>query len=490
MYASTEYRHATQLALDCLQESGLNLTTTVEAPRQVGQFDPLLIARYNVNGPRYTSYPTANLFAGCLDENLMTGALESLVPSDSLSLYVHVPFCDTICYYCGCNKIVTNNRAHAAAYLERLLREIELVGARLQPGQRVEQLHFGGGTPTYFSNEQFRTIFAALHANTVFTEDPALRDFSIEIDPRAVDAERMRFLTGLGINRVSIGIQDFDPDVQRAVNRIQSLEQTAAVVAAARKGGVRSVSVDLIYGLPHQRLETFDETLSKVIALAPDRISLYNYAHLPHLFKTQKQIDATALPDAHEKLALMALAVERLGDAGYLYVGMDHFARPDDTLAKAREQGSLQRNFQGYTTHGNCQLIGLGVSAISSIHGTYSQNAKTLNEYYARIDAGSLASVKGFSMSSEDRLRRRVISDLMCQYEVDIDAIETEFGIDFQQHFASAVSQLETMQVDGLVRVEARSIRVLESGRFLLRNIAMAFDAYLPANRSGFSKAV
>lgn len=468
----------------------MRVKTAVEASRQGGQFDPLLIARYNVNGPRYTSYPTANLFAECPDESLMRDALESLLPSDSLSLYVHVPFCDTICYYCGCNKIVTKNRAHAVAYLERLLREIELVGDRLQPGQRIEQLHFGGGTPTYFSDEQFHKIFAALRSNTSFEEDLALRDFSIEIDPRAVDAARMRALIELGINRVSIGIQDFDPDVQRAVNRIQSVEQTTEVVDAARKGGVRSVSVDLIYGLPHQRLETFDETLSKVIALAPDRISLYNYAHLPHLFKTQKQIDAAALPAGAEKLELMALAVQRLDAAGYLYVGMDHFARADDTLAKAREQGLLQRNFQGYTTHGNCQLIGLGVSAISSIHGTYSQNAKTLNDYYSRIDSGSLAGVKGFSMSAEDRLRRRVISDLMCRYEADIPAIEREFDIVFAEHFAPALEQLSQMQLDKLVTVNESRIVVTDSGRFLLRNIAMAFDAYLPANRAGFSKAV
>jgi oxygen-independent coproporphyrinogen-3 oxidase len=452
-------------------------------------FDPDLIRAYDVNGPRYTSYPTANLFKEDLDPGALPAALDDLPSGCALSLYVHVPFCATVCYYCACNKIITNNRKHAIAYLERLHREMSLLAPHLPDAHRLEQLHFGGGTPTYLTDTQFRELFDNL-GRTFNLLDSDERDFSIEIDPRTVNPERIAFLTRLGINRMSLGIQDFDPDVQLAVNRLQSEEDTARIMEAARSNGVKSLSVDLIYGLPQQTTDRFARTLARVIRLRPDRISLYSYAHLPDRFKTQRQIDSSALPNAETKLALLRLAVETLSDAGYQHVGMDHFALPEDELVIAQRSGGLHRNFQGYTTHGHCELIGLGISAISSIGQLYCQNAKTLDEYTKAIDAGKLAVEKGLILSRDDEMVRALIGTLMCHFELDIPEFESHWQIDLAGAFPAAAAALEQLERDGLVSRSPDRLQVTDKGRFLIRNVAMVFDRYLPPKTTGFSRAI
>ena len=452
-------------------------------------FDPDLIRAYDVNGPRYTSYPTANLFSEDLPEGALDRALEALPAQAPLSLYLHVPFCATICYYCACNKIITANRAHAAAYLSRLYREMGMLAPRLPEGHRIEQLHFGGGTPTYLSNEQFSEVFEHLGRSFNLLHGDE-RDYSIEIDPRTVDPERIAFLTGLGINRMSLGIQDFDPDVQLAVNRLQSEADTAAIIDAARGNGVKSLSVDLIYGLPQQNPDRFDRTLGRIIHLSPDRISLYSYAHLPQRFKTQRQIRAEDLPNAETKLRLLQLAVERLTDAGYVHVGMDHFAKPGDELVLAQRSGGLHRNFQGYTTHGHCDLIGLGISSISSIGNLYCQNAKTLDDYVQAVDAGQHPIERGLILTEDDRMVRALIGELMCHFRLDIPAFEKDWDVNLKEAFPDAWAGLEALAADGLISLNDEALTVTPEGRYLIRNVAMAFDRYLPPQTSGFSKAI
>jgi oxygen-independent coproporphyrinogen-3 oxidase len=430
-------------------------------------FDPALVSRYDVNGPRYTSYPTANLFAAGFPAAVYQRALAGLARQahPALSLYVHVPFCATVCYYCACNRIITNNRRHAVAYLERLQREMALVSALLPADHRVEQLHF-------------------------HLVDGDERDFSIEIDPRTVSPARIRTLAGLGVDRVSLGVQDFDPAVQAAVNRIQSVADTRAIIDAARAAGMRSVSVDLIYGLPRQTAASFARTLDTVCDIGPDRISLYSYAHLPERFKTQRQIDVTDLPRPEVKLELLELAIEKLGAAGYRYVGMDHFAREDDGLVRAQQRGALHRNFQGYTTHRHCDLIGLGVSAISDVGGVYAQNAKDLADYAKLVDAGQLAVERGLECSREDRLRRDLIVELMCHFRLDMAAFGARHGIDFRSHFAAELKRLAPLAADGLVQLGPELLTVTPRGRYLIRNVCMQFDAYLTPSPTGFSRAI
>ncbi len=454
-------------------------------------FEADLVRRYDVNGPRYTSYPTANLFSESFQASSLEDALKRLAAKESapLSLYLHVPFCATVCYYCACNRIITNNRRHAEGYLERLLREIAMVSERLPGTHRVEQLHFGGGTPTYLSDAQLEEVFTSLGRRFALADGPQ-SDFSIEIDPRTVDPQRIRFLTELGINRMSLGIQDFDPAVQAAVNRIQSVEDTRAIMEAARDNGVRSLSVDLIYGLPRQTPASFARTLEIVLDLAPDRISLYSYAHLPERFKTQRQINVVDLPAAATKLELLELAIDALCETDYVYIGMDHFARHGDSLVAAQREGSLHRNFQGYTTHRHCDLIGLGVSAISSVDGVYAQNAKDLKAYQAAVDAGRLPVERGVVLTAEDRIRRDLIVELMCHFRIDTAAFSARHGIDFHSHFARELETLETMAAEGLLELRPSAIQVTPRGRFLIRNICMAFDAYLAPNTTGFSKAI
>jgi len=452
------------------------------------RFDPDLIRRHNVNGPRYTSYPTADQFR---DSDWKDTYKASLAATDihALSLYLHIPFCSTICYYCACSKINTANLKRADSYVDRLVHEMALHSSLIDSPHTIEQLHFGGGTPTFLNDDQFARLFDAMHDYFNLANDDG-RDFSVEIDPRDLSPKRIDSLAKFGVNRISIGVQDFDPAVQLAVNRIQSVEETQAIIDAARHNDVRSINIDLINGLPKQTVDGFTRTLEQVIELQPDRLSLYSYAHLPQRFKTQRQINANDLPDAEAKLALLETSVNRLTDAGYEYVGMDHFAKSSDSLIHAREQGTLHRNFQGYTTHGHCELIGLGVSSIGNIGRVYVQNANRLHEYYQSIDAGDLAIARGFESDDQDEVIAQVIQDLMCRFAVDFDDFQSRTGLEFHDYFPARWPQLLRLESDGLLDLDARKISVTDRGRYLVRNICMVFDAYLSHDTQKFSKTI
>ena len=457
------------------------------------EFDPELIRRYDASGPRYTSYPTAVQFTEAFDVARYREMARSS-NSDSqpvpLSLYFHIPFCDTVCFYCACNKVITKNRTRAIPYLEQLFREIELQAGLFDRNRPVDQLHWGGGTPTFLSKAQMRDLMRVTAENFQLRADDS-GEYSIEIDPREADAETIALLRSLGFNRLSLGVQDFDPEVQKAVNRIQSEAQTWAVLEAARAEGFKSVSVDLIYGLPLQTVARFKSTLDKVIAAGPDRLSVFNYAHLPQLFKTQRQIDATLLPSAEEKLAILGMAIEHLTQAGYLYIGMDHFARPDDELAVAQRQGTLYRNFQGYSTHADCDLVAMGATAISKVGNSYSQNLKTLEAYGDRLQRGDLAVFRGVELNADDVLRREVIRRLICNFELDFAEIEAAHDIHFRTYFAAALRALEPFARDELLELDARFIKVKPRGRLLIRNICMQFDRYLTGSAGqSFSKVI
>jgi len=442
-------------------------------------FDAGLIRRYDGRGPRYTSYPTALQFTPELGAGeYQRNAVASNAGALPLSLYVHVPFCHQLCYYCGCNKIVTRNEARVARYLHALHTEIALQGALFDRSRLVEQLHFGGGTPTYLDPAQLGELFYVLRQHFSLDESDE-RQYSIEVDPRTVDRNRLDELASLGFNRLSLGIQDFDPRVQLAVNRIQPLDDVRSLVEDARRTGFGSISFDLIYGLPHQTLQSFDRTLSKTLDIRPERLSVYNYAHLPERFKGQRMIREVDLPDADTKLAILGRTVERLTDAGYVYIGMDHFALPDDELAVAQRKGGLQRNFQGYSTHWHCDLIGLGVSSIGSIGNVYAQNTVSTQDYEERIERGELAIAKGLSVDHDDRLRAAVIQSLMCYDELSFADFNARFDIDFERYFAGELERLETMQADELLERSEDGLKILPRGRYLLRNIAMTFDRYL-----------
>lgn len=459
-------------------------------------FDADLLRRYDRPGPRYTSYPTAPQFSAEFGEAQMRGAVqasnEEPIPR-RLSLYVHVPFCFSPCFYCGCNRIITRDLARGESYLARLYREAALVAPLFDRDREVIQLHFGGGTPNFLNPVQLTDTVDMLRRQFHFA-DSGDRDISIEIDPRFCEPEWLLALAGAGFNRASLGVQDFDPVVQEAVNRIQSVEQTRSVVDACRKAGLRSVNIDLIYGLPAQTLEGFGRTLDTVLEIRPDRLAVYSYAHMPHLFKPQKQIDESLLLDGEAKLALLQLAVEKLTAAGYLYIGMDHFALPDDDLAQAQARGGLHRNFMGYTTHADSDLIGLGVSAISHIGNSFSQNPRDLPSWEAAIDAGKLPVFRGMQLSEDDELRADLIQSLMCQGEIPMAALERRYGIRFNDYFADALQQLQPLAEDGLVRMSAGRIEATSQGRLLLRNIAMCFDRYLtppaPDSKPRFSRAI
>jgi oxygen-independent coproporphyrinogen III oxidase len=454
-------------------------------------FDAELIRRYDKAGPRYTSYPTAVQFhAGFGEAEYRAAAAASNAGNAPLSLYFHLPFCDTVCYYCACNKIVTKNRKRTVPYLERLFREIELQSALFDRDRVVDQLHWGGGTPTFLSAEEMRALMRKTRTHFHLHDDDR-GEYSIEVDPREADAEIIALLRELGFNRLSLGVQDFDPIVQKAVNRIQSEAETFAVLDAARRTGFRSVNMDLIYGLPHQTVASFATTLDKVISAGPDRLSVFNYAHLPELFKTQRQIDAEQLPAAGEKLAILQHTIERLTSAGYVYIGMDHFARPDDELAVAQREGSLYRNFQGYSTHADCDLVAMGITAIGKVGDTYSQNVKTLDEYSATLDAGRLPVFRGIAMSEDDKLRRAIITQMICHFELDFARIEQTFHIRFREYFAAELAALMPMQADGLLDLKESSLVVRPAGKLLIRNICMVFDTYLRASqKQRFSKVI
>ncbi len=444
-------------------------------------FDAALLRRYDRPGPRYTSYPTAPHFhAGFGEHDLRAAAAASNgdpIPRP-LSLYVHVPFCFSPCFYCGCNRIITRDLDRGDGYLARLRQETALVAPLFDRDRELVQLHFGGGTPNFLCTSQLSELVGEL-LGRFRCADADVRDISIELDPRFCRPDSMPVLAAAGFNRISLGVQDFDPVVQAAVNRIQPVEQTRAIVDASRNAGMRSVNIDLIYGLPRQTPAGFARTLADVVAMRPDRVAVYSYAHLPHLFKAQKQIEETALPSAEGKLALLQLAVETLVGAGYVYIGMDHFALPTDPLAQAQARGDLHRNFMGYTTHAESDLIGLGVSAISHVGNTFSQNPRDLPAWEAALDAGRLPVCRGLQLDADDMLRADLIQQLMCAGEIDTAALERRHGIAFADYFAAALAKLRPLAEDGLVRIEAGRITATPRGRLLLRNIAMCFDRYL-----------
>jgi oxygen-independent coproporphyrinogen-3 oxidase len=455
------------------------------------RFDPELIRKYDRSGPRYTSYPTAVQFREDFAEaEYRAHAEASNGPAAPLSVYVHIPFCDTVCFYCACNKVITRNRARSTEYLSWLHREIALQGALFDRDRPVDQLHWGGGTPTFISPEQMRALMDTIgECFTLLDGDRG--EYSIEVDPRSVDRPTVALLRQLGFNRLSIGVQDFDPAVQTAVNRIQPREVTLATLTAAREVGFKSISVDLIYGLPLQSRASFARTLDEVIELGPDRLSVFNYAHLPQMFKTQRQIDAADLPAPDVKLDILGDVIARLTGAGYVYIGMDHFARPDDELALAQQAGSLYRNFQGYSTHADCDLVALGATSIGMIGDTYSQNVRGIEDYAAAVSRGAIPVFRGVELSADDRLRREVITRLICNLSVPMAAVEATHAIRFGEYFATELAELAPMQDDGLVRVESDAIQVLPSGRLLIRNVCMVFDRYLrEATGQRFSKVI
>jgi oxygen-independent coproporphyrinogen-3 oxidase len=455
------------------------------------QWDDDLIRRYDLAGPRYTSYPTAPQFSANFSEtDFLAAAARSNASERPLSLYFHIPFCDTLCYYCGCNKIVTPNKERAQPYLQQMERELALQAALFDRSRTVAQLHWGGGTPTYISPDEMTFLMQATRRHFQLLDDDS-GEYAIEIHPGRVAVDTMTHLRRLGFNRVSMGVQDFDQRVQAAVNRYNSVEDVAALMHRLRHDGFHSISMDLIYGLPLQTLESVRATLDRVIDLSPDRLSLFNYAHMPHLFKGQRLIRDEDIPSPRLKLEILHMAIERLQDAGYIYIGMDHFARPDDTLVRAQQEGCLQRNFQGYSTHGDCDLLAFGISAISEFGGVYVQNTKRLDTYEARLTGGELAIEKGFTLSAEDKLRQAVINQLICHFELNFDALRTHFAIDPVAHFAAELQQLQPMVADGLLGIDAYGIRVANAGRLLIRRICMVFDAYLVAgNQIRYSKVI
>ncbi len=444
-------------------------------------FDPDLMRRYDREGPRYTSYPTALQFQeGLAPATYETAARTSrgALGREPLSLYVHIPFCFSPCFYCGCNKVITRQMDRADDYVRRLNTEITLRSRHFDSSRTVEQLHLGGGTPTFLPQRRLAALIETIGRHFALTGDPG-RDYSIEIDPRTVSPASIKMLTDIGFNRLSLGVQDFDPQVQVAINREQPPQMVQDILDAARSLGLRSINFDLIYGLPRQTVETFTATLDRVIQMRPDRLAVYGYAHMPKIFKAQRQIRAGELPGAATRLALLQLAVSKLTVAGYEYIGMDHFALPGDTLAQAQRNGTLHRTFQGYTTHASRDLVSLGVSAIGQVGALYVQNYKLLPDYDAALDRGVLPQHRGVTMTQDDVVRKDVIQQIMCHGKLDIGSIERAHGIEFDDYFAAEWPRVRELADDGLVDIGAGAVTLTARGRLLMRNVAMAFDAYL-----------
>ncbi len=454
-------------------------------------FDTDLIKRYDKSGPRYTSYPTAVQFnTDYTEDDYRRHAEISNQSGQALSLYFHLPFCDTICYYCGCNKVITKDRSKAEPYLQRVHKEIAMQAVLFDSSRKVDQLHWGGGTPTFISHDQMRQLMDVTRQHFNLHDDDT-GEYSIEIDPREVTRESIKVLRQIGFNRMSLGIQDFNPQVQKAVNRIQSEAQTMAAIDGAREEGFKSISVDLIYGLPLQTETSFMETLEKIIHISPDRISVFNYAHLPEMFKPQRRINEVDLPLPSVKLAILKDTIEYLTDAGYVYIGMDHFAKPDDELSIAQQNGQLYRNFQGYATHADCDLIGLGISSIGTVGNSFAQNVKTLDEYAEKIDAGKLAIFRGVEIDEDDIIRRHAIMQLICHFKLDMDKFSADNKIEFKHYFADELKRLQVMEDDGLIEIQNNMISVTSKGRLLIRNICMVFDRYIQQqSNTRFSKAI
>ena len=456
------------------------------------EVDLELIRRLDKNGPRYTSYPTADRFVEAFNAESYThwvAKREIGGMTRPLSLYIHIPFCNTLCFYCACNKVITKDRSKSAEYVRYLLKEMAMQAALLGPKQVVEQLHFGGGTPTFLSDDELREVMTAIRKHFKLIDEG---EYSIEIDPRKVSDATIALLGQLGFNRISLGVQDFDDAVQHAVNRIQSEEETVGVMRAARANGFKSISIDLIYGLPKQTLEGFGTTLDRVIATDPDRLSIYNYAHMPTVFKPQRRIHEEDLPAPQVKLDILNMAVQKLTGAGYVYIGMDHFAKPEDELAVAQRQGRLHRNFQGYSTHSDCDLVALGVSAIGKIGPTYSQNYRDLENYYDALERNELPIMRGLELNADDLVRRAIIQALMCHFELSKESFNVAYLIDFDRYFAAEMPELEDYAREGLLELSPQWITVTPKGRMLIRNICMVFDKYLRTKRehARYSKVI
>ena len=438
-----------------------------------------LIKKYDQAGPRYTSYPTAPMFHVGINGDVYAETLKKAGKADGpLSIYIHIPFCNTVCYYCGCNKIATKQYERAEPYLQLLLKEIDLVADRVGNKRPVTQLHLGGGTPTFLNDNQMRRLVSHLHQRFNFVSDEE-GEYGIEMDPRECTENTVKTLRETGFNRMSMGVQDFDADVQKAVNRIQSREETLRVLNEARAHGFKSMNIDLMYGLPLQTVETFDQTLSTIIEFSPDRIALFNYAHLPHMFMPQRRINVEQLPSPQQKLDILEHSIKRLLEAGYEFIGMDHFGKPDDELTIAQREGKLYRNFQGYSTHSDCDLIGIGLTSIGYVGGNFFQNAKEMDAYSQAIESDHFSVFRGYTLTDEDHLRRHVIMRLMCDFALNFADTEKLFNIDFNEHFADAIADLKPMQDDGLVALQNNRLDVLPAGRMLIRNIAMLFDEHL-----------
>jgi oxygen-independent coproporphyrinogen-3 oxidase len=455
-------------------------------------FDLDLIKKHDKAGPRYTSYPTAPMFHAGTDSSVYADTLKKVANEDApLSLYIHIPFCNTVCYYCGCSKIVTKKYERSAPYLELLFKEIDAVADLVGNHRPVTQLHFGGGTPTFLNDQEIRLLMGKLRERFQFVSDD-IAEYSIEMDPRECTPETVATLRDVGFNRMSMGVQDFDPIVQKAVNRIQSKEVTLNVLNDARREGFKSMNIDLMYGLPHQTVETFDTTLDQIIEFSPDRIALFNYAHLPKMFMPQRRIDESAMPTAQEKLNILEHSINKLIDAGYVFIGMDHFAKPTDELTIAQQEGKLYRNFQGYSTQADCDLIGLGLTSIGYVGGSFFQNQKEMDDYETAINDHGLAVFRGYTLSEEDHMRRAVIMRLMCDFSLEFASFEKEFDLVFNQHFADSLADLKEMEADGLLTLSNEGLTVLPAGRLMIRNVAMVFDEHLRNKEqpSGFSKTI
>ncbi len=458
-----------------------------------------LLHKYNTAGPRYTSYPTAPIWQDSYDapthERTIRETNDRANPNPHpLSLYAHLPFCEQRCLFCGCNVVITQQREHAEKYLGYLFREIEQVADLVDTRRPVVQFHWGGGTPTYLSEEQMTRLF---EYQTKFFKLAPEAEVAIEVDPRVTTRGQISLLKDLGFNRISLGVQDFNPLVQETIHRVQPLDMTTRMVEQIRDLGFEGLNFDLIYGLPYQTVESFTQTVNEVIALNPDRIALYSYAHVPWLSPHQNQIPEAAMPETETKFRILQTALDLLTDAGYLYIGMDHFARPHDELSQALKNGNLHRNFMGYTVQQGkvlpSDLYGFGVSAISGFQGQFAQNQRKLPQYYEAIDAGQLPTMRGYILSEEDRLRQRVIMNILCQGQLDFAQLNQQFGIDFNSHFADSLAQLTGMIEDGLVILSATGLQVTPLGRLFSRNVAMPFDAYLPqmsTTKPTFSKTV
>ncbi|MDH5710777.1 MAG: oxygen-independent coproporphyrinogen III oxidase [Gammaproteobacteria bacterium] len=457
-------------------------------------FDKKLINRYDCSGPRYTSYPTAVQFTtdyGTADYyEWVDDSNNDPIPTP-LSLYLHIPFCDTICYYCGCSKIITKDKDKAPAYIELLKKEIALQGALFNKDRPVTQIHWGGGTPTFLNNEQISDIFNTIRQHFYVPEGDD-GEFGIEVDPRTVDEERIAYLRKAGFNRISFGVQDFNADVQEAVNRIHSKEKITKVINAARKNNFHSINIDLMYGLPKQTVASFEQTVQDAIDSNPDRMAVYNYAHLPDMFKPQRRIEEKDLPSAEEKLQILQLTIEKLQQAGYVYIGMDHFAKKDDDLTRAQQQSTLHRNFQGYSTHADCDIVAMGITAISQIGDNYSQNVRTVEEYEQYLQAGKIPVFRGIELEADDVLRRQIINQLMCNNRLNIKQLEQKWGIEFNKYFAESLPDLLIMAEDGLIIIDENHIEITASGRLLARSICMKFDRYLQKDQPQrrFSKVI